>query len=129
MRFGKLIAAFIMAFWSFEAHADLTIDLYKELRKSHRNDEKEILQLFVEATYTAMQTTIVRYNGDGYPMAFCPPENKLFTINDIYGFIDSEIAAAKAIRGLPYIGNESVSFVLLNALQAVYPCKSYIRKK
>ncbi|MEQ8354157.1 MAG: hypothetical protein RH942_01355 [Kiloniellaceae bacterium] len=110
------------------AKADMTLSLYEELRSSNDPETKAILQLFLEATFTGIQTTVIRYEADGYPMAFCPPEEKIFTIDELYGFLDSEVAAAKAIRGVPYLGDEPVSFVMLNALQTLFPCESYRRK-
>lgn len=110
------------------AKADMTVSLYQELRHNNQPEAKEIMQLFLEATYTAIQTTVVRYDGDGYPMAYCPPEGKTFAIQDLYDFVDSEIAAAKGIRQVPYVGHESISFVMLNALQAIFPCDSYRKR-
>jgi len=122
------VAILVMGIGSGTAMADMNVSLYQQLRGAQDSETKAVLKLFIEGTYTALLTTSLRYDSDGYPMAFCPPGSEYLAVDDLYGLIDKEIVTAKGTRPQPYTGTEPIALILLNGLQAVYPCESYKRK-
>lgn len=107
------------------ATADMTLADYKGLRSSQDQQQRMILQLYIAASFSAIQTTVVRYEADGYPKVFCPPGDKRFTANDLYPMIDQEVADTGSAEDTEYDGTEPVEFALLNALQSAYSCGDY----
>jgi len=108
------------------ATADMTVADYRSLRPGQDQQQRMILQLYIEASYSAIQTTIVRYEADGYPKAYCPAGNKLFTIDELYSMIDEEVVVNGGPEKNGYGGSEPVEFALLNALQSAFPCQAYL---
>lgn len=118
-----VMALFIFAFSVSESEAVLDVSLYREFRSSSDPETKQALQLYVEATYLAIQTVSIQNEFHGYPKVFCPPPDKLFTIDDVYGLLDRELE--KPAMLMPGNDIQEIAYVMFLALQSSYPCEGH----